>query len=67
MMASPARYIINHDATTGLWYVVDRLARRVVYFGTTVLSAGDRARDDEAAWRVRCQRWIEAEWRGALL
>jgi len=62
-MAPPARYIVHHHATTGRWRVVDRLVDRVVYSGTTVLSAGRYARDEEDDWRARCQRWVEQEER----
>ncbi len=66
-MAPTPRFIIRRDATPGHWCVVDRLLARVPYFSLSLLSADHHARDEEDRWRARCQQWIEAEWRGALL
>jgi len=66
-MAAPPRFIIQHDATSGRWYVADRLLARVPYLGASLLSTARHAGDEEAKWRAQCQHWIEAEWRGTLL
>jgi len=66
-MAPTPRYIIRRDATSGHWYVVDRLLVRVPYFSLLMLSADHHARDEENRWRDCCQRWIEAEHRDGHL
>jgi len=60
-MPPPPRYIVHHHTMTGLWLVVDRLVGFVVYSNRSALPVGHRARDEEAEWRARCQRWIEQE------
>ncbi len=66
-MAPTPRYIIRRDATSGHWYVVDRLLVRVPYFSLSMLSADHHARAQEDRWRDCCQRWIDAEWQGDFL
>jgi len=60
-MPPPPRYTFHHYAMTDHSYVFDRLLyRRVLIQGSGGVAA-ILARDYEATWRERCQRWIEAE------
>jgi len=47
--------------------VFDDLRGSVVSVGNTAAVATFIAGSHEATWRERCQHWIDAEWRGALL
>ncbi len=60
----PPRYTVHHHATTGSWYVYDRLRNHQVRIDASAVSATNIARDYEADWRRQCTRWQEAEWRG---
>ncbi len=63
-MSLPARFTYHHHAATGSWYVYDRLLDRTVRIERLGVTAATVAREYEAEWRARCQRWNEAEWRG---
>jgi hypothetical protein len=60
-MPPPPRYTYHHHATTGIWYVYDRLLNRRVRIDTSVVAAADMARDQEATWRTTCERWQREE------
>jgi len=60
-MPPPPRYTYHHHATTGSWYVYDRLLNRRVRIDTSALSAADSARDYEATWCRACVRWQQEE------
>ncbi len=63
----PPRYTVHHHATIGCWYVYDRLLNQRVRIDASGVSATNIARDYEAAWRERCDRWQQAEWWGGPL
>lgn len=62
-MSPAARFTYHHHAATGSWYVYDRLLDRTVRIEGLGVTAAHVAREYEAAWRARCQQWIEAEHR----
>ncbi len=59
----PARFTYHHHAATGSWYVYDRLLDRTLRIEASGVTAANLARDYEADWRQRCERWRQAEHR----
>ncbi len=66
MMPRP-RFVARSRPGSGTWAVFDDLRGHTVSAGNTASVATFIAHSHEATWRERCQRWIEAEWRGDLL
>ncbi len=66
-MTPRTRFTTHEAAMTRTWSVFDHLRGYSIRHGLIYAAALSSARGEEAAWRARCQRWIEAEWRGALL
>ncbi len=60
-MAPPPRFTYHHHAATGSWYVYDRLLDRTLRIEASGVTAANLARDYEADWRQRCERWRQAE------
>jgi len=66
-MTPRPRFVARSHPGSGTWAVFDDLRGSVVSVGNTAAVATFIAGSHEATWRERCQHWIDAEWRGALL
>ncbi len=66
-MTPRPRFVARSHRFSKVWVVFDDLRGHTVSAGNTAAVAKFIAHSHEATWRERCQHWIDAEWRGALL
>jgi hypothetical protein len=65
-MTPRSRFAVYEDTRTPFWYVFDQLRGYHIRSDLVYAVAFSIARSEEASWRERCERWIEAEWRDDL-
>ncbi len=62
-MTPRPRFTTHENVLTRTWTVFDHLRGYSIRSGFIYATAASIARSEEASWRARCQRWIEAEHR----